>query len=188
MARIEEKSTKAKSIASKVLLWASVGFLAAVLVAAIVILILWIVDKNKEDEENEFVEIYTTAEIITLDDLDLMLDNDQFSPIIDKHGKIYVYIYSSTDHNSEDDTETAAEKHQANVNKCVEKYNALKATDNSVAFYVINVAHEDNEDSSLLSQYSSGVTLLVFDEEGNKTVSNVYSGLNDAINDLTPAQ
>jgi uncharacterized membrane protein YukC len=43
MARIEEKSTKVKNVASKVLLWVAVGFLTAVLIASIVIFILWII-------------------------------------------------------------------------------------------------------------------------------------------------
>ena len=187
MARIEEKSTKIKSVTSKVLLWVAVGFLTAVLIASIVILVLWLVDRNKEEEEKPFVEIYTTAEKITFDELGKMLDNDEYSELIDKHGKIYVYIYSADDH-ADDETETLPEKLQAEVNKVVDAYNAVKESNSSVAFYIINTTHEDNESSSLLSQYTSG-TLLVFGDEETKTLttySTILSGLREARNELKP--
>lgn len=191
MARIEEKSTKVKSITSKVLLWVAVGFLAAVLIASIVILILWLVDKNKEEEETPFVEIYQTAETITFDELELMLSNDDYSDLIDKHQIIYVYIYSSNEHNDSDETTTTAEKLQTEVSKTVDAYNDIKATDSSIAFYIINITHEDNKESSLLSQYGSGSYLLKFGDEDTKTLttySTILAGLREARNELTPAE
>ena len=55
-------------------------------------------------------------------------------------------------------------------------------------FMSINTAHEDNEDSSLLSSYASG-TLLVFGSEETKTLttySSVVSGLKQARTELKP--
>ena len=184
MARIEAKSTKAKNILNKVLLWCAVGFLAAVLIASIVIVVLWIVGNN-EDDDKEFVEIYETAETITFDDLALMLDNDEHSELIDKHGTIYVYIYSPEEHNADDDTDTTAERLHAKVTECVDAYNAIKDTNSSVAFYIINTTHEDNESSSLLSTYST-TTLLVFGEETKTSTSykDILAGLRAACNEL----
>ena len=187
MARIEEKSTKVKNVASKVLLWVAVGFLTAVLIASIVIFILWIVGRNKEEEVKPFVEIYTTAETIKFEDLGKMLDNDEYSELIDKHGKIYVYIYSADEH-VEDETTTTAEKLQSEVTKVVDAYNAVKESDTSVAFYIINITHEDNEGSALLSQYATS-TLLVFGDEETKTFTSykdILSGLRAAQNELKP--
>lgn len=187
MARIEEKSTKAKSIASKVLLWVAVGFLAAVLVASIVILILWLVNKDKEEEETPFVEIYETAELITFDDLEEIKDNDIYSEYVEKYETIYVYIYSSNDH-KDDETTTTAEKLHDNVLKNIDAFK--ETTERSVAFLIINVAHEDNKESSLASQYGAGPQLVVFGDEETKTYTaykDILAGLREARNTL-PAE
>lgn len=116
-----------------------------------------------------------------------MLDDNQVSETLDNHGKIYVYVYSADDH-VEDDTTTTAEKLQSTVVKCVDAYNAVKETNSNVAFYVINITHEDNLDSSLLSQYASS-TLLVFGGEKTETLTSyntILAGLRAAINELQP--
>ena len=190
MARIEEKSTKTKNVVNKVLLWCAVGFLAAVLVASIVILVLWLVGKDDE-KENEFVEKFETAETITFAELELMLDPDQTSELLDGMAGVYVYVYSP-----DYEAYTTADSLHDKVLETVNAYNNVKGNDdNTYAFYVINVTHEDNVEylaensSSFVSGLGTSYPYLLEFEDKQTTVTgykNINAALKDIINNLTP--
>lgn len=189
MARIEEKSKNSKKLLGKTLTWIAVGFLAAVLVASIVILVLWLVGKDDENN-NEFVEKFETAEIITFAELELMLDNDQTSELLDGKAGVYVYVYTP-DYEA---NEVASNLHDK-VLEAVNAYNEVKAGESEYAFYVINVTDEDNIDyisenpSSFVSGLGTSYPYLVKFEEEQKTVTGynkINAALKDIINNLTP--
>ena len=142
MARIEVKE-KGKNIVNKLLLGIAVGFLAAVLVGAIVITVLILTNKDDEPEEKEVVEMFPTAQLITYDDLLLIENNDEKSSILDGKVQIYIYVY-----NSDYETYEDAEKLHDRVAECVAAYNTyLEETadeDEVFGFYIINAAEEEN--------------------------------------------
>lgn len=185
MARIEQKSVKSKNLVNKILLWCAVGFLAAVLVASIVILILWLV--GDKEEEKEFVEKFETAEIITFEELELMLNDEEYSELIDKNTNVYVYVYTP-DYEA---NETASKLHDK-VLETVNAYNEVKDENgNEYAFFVVNVTAEENVDyladnsSSFVAGLGTDYPYLIEFEIGEdyNTVSG-YSNINRALKDI----
>jgi hypothetical protein len=190
MARIEQKSVKSKNLVNKILLWCAVGFLAAVLVASIVILILWLV--GDKEEETEFVEKFESAEIITFEELEEMLDEEgKYSELLEKNQNVYVYVYTP-DYEA---NETASKLHDK-VLETVNAYNEVKdASGNEYAFFVINVTAEENVEyleenaSSFVSGLGTEYPYLVefeIGEDDNKVTgyNNILRALKDIIINL----
>ena len=185
MARIEEKSLKDNKLVNKILLWAAVGFLAAVLVASIVILVLWLVGKN--DDEDEFVEKFETAQVITFEQLELMLDDSLHSTLLANKEAVYVYVY-----NPDYEAYPTADFVHDKVLETVEAYNAVKANEsNSYAFYIVNVTDERNVEylsenpSSYVSGLGTSYPYLVRFEEEQSTLTDknaINAELKDIIN------
>jgi len=151
MARIEEKSIDKKEVVNKVVIGVVVTFLSLILVASIVILILWLVEKN--ENESEFEEKFPTGELISFEELNLILDNDEHSELLEGKQEIFIYVYSP-DYEEDDEESVAAGVHDY-VESCI---NAYKEFEGEFSFYIVNVTEEENveylnENPNFLSSY-----------------------------------
>ena len=130
------------------------GVFAAITVALIVIIVLIIIGPQDEEEEKEFEETYSTAELITFEELAEILDNDTTSMPADT---VYVYIYSP-DYTKGENDEIINEDENTSVrnmiNSCITAY--ADEEDGDCVFYVINITTDENED--YLSKNSSFLT------------------------------
>ena len=171
MARAEERNTNSnKKTIKLVLSWTAIGVLIAVAVTLLTILIVYLVKKNKpDDEEKTFDETYPTAELIDLSDLALLVDNNANSGDL-YAATVYVYVYSP-------DYETYPMGNEQDikdrVNECIDAYSER---DDACAFYVVNVTTEDNKEylasnSSFLTDngidISNGPCLVVIGSTSN---------------------
>lgn len=151
MARIEEKSIDKKEVVNKVVIGLVITFLSLIVITSIVILILWLVGKNEDDAN--FEEKFPTANLISFEDLNLILDNDEHSELLEGKQEIFIYIYSP-DYEENDEESVAAGVHEY-VESCASAY---KDFDGEFSFYVVNVTEEENkeylsENPNFLSSY-----------------------------------
>ena len=169
MARIEEK-TKEK-LSSVIWTWVVAGVLSAVVITGIVLAIIYIIDLNKnDDDEVEFEEQYPSAELITFEELDNLLDNATQSDI-EVNDKIYVFVYSP-------DYETYAkgEELEEAVNEVIDAETGI--------FFVLNVESKDNSGKSadsfeFLSQEGlpSGYPYLLVISQGTNGIEIAEDGI-----------
>ena len=142
MARIEEK--RKEKLSSVIWTWVVAGILSAVVITGIVLGIIYIIDlNNADDDDAEFEEQYPSAELITFEELDNLLDNATQSDI-EVNDKIYVFVYSP-----DYETYSKGEELKDHVNAVIDAETGI--------FYVINVESEDNsgysvDSSEFLSQ------------------------------------
>lgn len=156
MARFQEKEkvlSKHPKL-EKALFWSLMGVFAAITVALIVIIVLIIIGPQDKEEEKEFEETYSTAELITFEELAEILDNDTTSMPADT---VYVYIYSP-DYTKGENDEIINEDENTSVrnmiNSCITAY--ADEEDGDCVFYVINITTDENE--AYLSENSSFLT------------------------------
>lgn len=194
MARVDyskPKGERVKNIFSII----AFGVLFAVLIAGIVLLIVWLVQKNKNSGDKEFDETYPTAKLITYEDLAGILDNDTRSEYM--AGTVYVYLYSP-------DYETypigKVEGVQNAVNACIAAYKdyAPEGEYADYAFYVINTSTKENK--TYITEHSSFLTdnnittsdstnfprvIEITGSETGISVKNTYYTQGEIINKLT---
>lgn len=191
MARIEVKNKN--NVAGKVWTWFVGILLTVVFFASVLLLVLFFINKNKDDENEEeeitFEEKYPEAELITFEDLEERILEENLtddSLIGTNYDVIYVFVYSP-----DYETYPNGEKVSTNVNLVID---AIGNNEGDTKFFVINTEEEDNKNfdlasSTLLSSLASNkspylIKITISQVTGNLEIDEVLTVVGDINNEL----
>ena len=171
MARIEAKNKE--KLSSTIGAWIVFGILGAVVITGIILLIIYLVDLGKVDEEKTFEERFPVAEekdiLMTYEELDAVLEGD--TGIDPKYeGIIYVFVYNPDFETFKDEDVTWVEDDEDKSGKLTEFIDSIVKKVNVEQgiidnFFIINVENEDNKDfsGSNIPTFDNYPTLLVIE-------------------------
>lgn len=155
MARIEDKRKSKKDLGNKIWTGIVATVLASVVIAGLIFVgILLFGNKDEENEEKVYDEVFPEAELITFEDLNSIFDIHTPDQNLLVNGTIYVLVYSPAYAETLEEGTVAYEDYQkllTSVNSAVEFFGEDYSGDD--AFYVINVLSEDNKGLSATGEY-----------------------------------